>query len=272
MENKLLWVPQLVHRDHDKQKCHNIAGLEAENGDSTEWKIQKGTSPTTYRVQFLGHSLHKEERGENCNHMRPHEHIEQKTGSRCASSSPVDLLQVRDAYKSQWTTPPFKLIPFQDMIQIRPQTYLLLGTCWKSNGYSHAVRTDSWRVPLHMPADFSVPQVWKLLETHPKSPLFHCSTTARLVINLECKWDEKQKQLKLHNAQTTALPSCTQVTWSTNAQKTQSEWLSHYNSSYIVSFAIAHISLHRSHQLFGLHLGSTVWFPFLAKLFKKEIE
>lgn len=49
MENKLFWVPQLVHRDEDKQKCHIISGLETENGDSMEWKIQR---------HFTYHMLH----------------------------------------------------------------------------------------------------------------------------------------------------------------------------------------------------------------------
>lgn len=116
-------------------------------------------------------------------------HREEDT-SRCTSSSPVQLLQVRDAHKSQRTTTPFNWILFQDVTQIRSRTYLLLGTCWKSNGYRHVVKTDSWRVPLHMPVDFSVPQVRKL-EIHLKSPLFHCSTSERLVINLDCKMRNK---------------------------------------------------------------------------------
>lgn len=36
MENKLLWVPQLVHREQDKKKYHIIAGVEAENKDNME--------------------------------------------------------------------------------------------------------------------------------------------------------------------------------------------------------------------------------------------
>lgn len=47
MKNKLFWVPEVVHRDQDNQKCHMIVSLEAENGDSMEWKTHKDTSPTT---------------------------------------------------------------------------------------------------------------------------------------------------------------------------------------------------------------------------------
>lgn len=63
MENKLLWVPQLAHRDKDKQKCHTTADLEAENGDSTEWKIHKGTSPMTCCVYSLAALYTKRKEG-----------------------------------------------------------------------------------------------------------------------------------------------------------------------------------------------------------------
>lgn len=107
MENKLFWVPHLVHRDEDKQKCHIIGGLETENGDSIEWKIHLPLHlPHTVHRSLA--TLYTKRRGENCNHMRPHKHKEQKICSRCTSSSPVDLLQVRDAHKSQRTTSPFK--------------------------------------------------------------------------------------------------------------------------------------------------------------------
>lgn len=62
MENKLLCVPQLVHRDQDHEKGHMIVSLEAENGDSMEWKTQKGTSPTKTTTEHIV-PLHKDIKG-----------------------------------------------------------------------------------------------------------------------------------------------------------------------------------------------------------------